>query len=55
MGGRDGGPRRKGYMYKYGRFVLLYGRNEHNVTVKILKNKKTVQAKSFKIQFAFTI
>ena len=36
----EGGSRWKGYVYYYDRFVLLYGRNQHNIVIIFqLKNK----------------
>ena len=47
-GGRwGGGWRGKGHMYTYGRFMLMYGRNQHNIYCKAitfqLKIKYTIQ------------
>ena len=39
MGGEEGGSRRRRYMYNYGRFASLYGRNQHNI-VKIKKTNR---------------
>ena len=36
--GKEGGLRRRGYIYNYDWFELLYGRNQHNI-VKIKKQK----------------
>ena len=41
----EGGTGRRGYMYNYGWFALLYCRNQHN----IIKIKKTKMQKKQKI------
>jgi len=46
-GRREGGPRGRGHMYNYGRFMLMYSRNQHNICCKAiilqLKIKYTIQ------------
>ena len=34
----EGGSRGKGHMYTYGRFVLTYGRNRHNIVKQLSSN-----------------
>ena len=31
-----GGPRGRGHMYNYGRFMLMYGRKQHNICCKAI-------------------
>ena len=35
-GRREGGPRGRGHMYNYGRFMLMYGRKQHNICCKAI-------------------
>ena len=37
-GGEEGGKGRRGWMYNYGRFELLYLRNQHTIVKKIFFN-----------------
>ena len=40
-GGRwDGGSRRKGHMYTYGWFILMYDKNQTNIVKKLSFNEK---------------
>ena len=42
----EGSPKRRGYMYNYGWFILLCSRNEHNIVKQIYSNKISVKRKS---------
>ena len=35
-GRREGGPKGRGHMYNYGRFMLMYGRKQHNICCKAI-------------------
>ena len=37
-GRRQGGSRGREHMYIYGRFMLLYGRNQHNIVKQLSSN-----------------
>ena len=36
----EGNLKKRGYMYTYNRFTLLYSRNEHNIVKQLYSNKK---------------
>ena len=39
-GGGMGGSRRREHMYTYGQFMLMYGRNQHNIVKQLSSNWK---------------
>ena len=40
MGGGERGPTERGAIYNYDRFMLLYGRNQHNIVKQVSSNHK---------------
>ena len=52
-----GGSRQRGYRYVYGGFMLLYGRNHHNIVKQLSSNlkKKTTQPEASFILHPFPV